>query len=310
MACHSRNCRRYCLIPVLYLAASNALSGQLLYIGNNAEGTISSYVIDQDSGFLTELLPRIAIIGSPSSVVIHPNAKFVYVTNTGNPNLNASGPSVSIYSINPATGALTRVNSVPLPGGSGPTGAAIDPAGKFLVLANGSGSVAVFGIDASGALSPVSGSPFAAPQGPTKVVVHPNGKFAYVSAGGAGQIAAFSISANGALTTIAGSPFTARNNLVWMAMDKAGKFLFAAERQDNAVLVYSVDATTGALTQVGAPFPAQAGILGVAADPGGTFLYTAFQPARNGHDFRPRRPAPSRRTPRRGCRVSDQCRAL
>ena len=263
-----------CLPALLFLAAiSNGLFAQVLYIGNTGDGTISSYVIDQDNGLLTELLPRIATTGTPTSLVIHPNNKFVYVTNSGNPNVN--GPSIAIFSINPGTGALSRLNSVPLTGGSGPTGAAIDPAGKFLFIANGAGSVSVFGIDASGALSPVTGSPFAAPAGPTKVVVHPNGKFAYVSAGTAGQIAVFSIGATGALTPITGSPFAARNNLVWMAMDKDGKFLFAAERQDQAVLVYSVNANTGALTQVGSPFPSQGGILGVTADPAGLYLFAS-----------------------------------
>ena len=268
----------YWLVAVLFLAGtSNGLFGQMLYVGNAGDDTISAYVIDQESGLLTEVLPRVATTGAPLSVTVHPSGKFVYVTNGGNPALGANGPSLAAFSINANTGALTLLSSVPLTPGSSPQAVVIDPSGKFAFVAHqGAGNVSVFSIDTStGALSPVPGSPFATPQNPSDVVVHPNGKFAYVSAAGTGQIAAFNIGANGALTPAAGSPFAARNNLFWMAMDAAGKFLFAVERQDNAVLVYSVDATTGALTQVGSPFPAGPGVSGVAVDPAGKFLYVS-----------------------------------
>ncbi len=247
----------------------------MLYVGNAGDGTISAYVIDQDSGFLTELLPRAPSPGVPTSVAIHPSGKFVYATNGGNPAAGVNGPSITAFSINPATGALEPLASLPLTPGTGPQGAAIDPAGKFLFVGNnGAGNVSVYSIDNStGALSAVPGSPFAAPQGPNKVVVHPNGNFAYVAGSAAGQIAVYSIAGDGTLKQAPGSPFAARNNLFSMAMDSAGKFLFVTERQDAAVLVYSVNADTGALTQVGSPVPAGPGVTGVAADPTGKFLY-------------------------------------
>jgi len=268
-------------VVALFLCGTpNGLFGQMLYVGNAGDNTISSYVIDQESGLLTELLPRVATTGSPSSVAVHPSGKYVYVTNGGNAALGVNGPSIAIFSINPDTGALTLASSVSLTLGTGPQGATIDPAGKFLFFANsGPGNVSVYAINAStGTLSPVPGSPFAGLASNSKVVVHPSGKFAYVSTGAAattGQIAAFGIGDNGALSPIAGSPFAARNNMIWMTMDPAGKFLFAVERQDNAVLVYSVNATTGALTQVGSPFTAAPGVSGVAVDPAGKFLYVS-----------------------------------
>jgi len=96
-----------CLLAVLALAGSSqGLFGQLLYIGNGGDDTISSFVIDQETGLLTELLPRVVSTGSPSSVAIHPSGKFAYVTNSGNPNLNVNNPSLASFSINPTTGAL------------------------------------------------------------------------------------------------------------------------------------------------------------------------------------------------------------
>ena len=270
--------RTFCLVPLLFIAASSSgLFGQMLYVGNAGDDTISAYVFDQDSGYLTELLPRVPSTGSPFSVTVHPNGKFVYVTNGGNANLGVNGPSLATFSIDPGTGALTLLSSVALAPGSSPQSVVIDPGGNFAFVAHqGANYVSVYAIDAStGATTAIPGSPFAAPQGPSSIVVHPNGKFAHVSAAGAGQIAAFAIGADGSLTPAAGSPFTARNNLIWMTMDPTGKYLFAVERQDNAVLVYSVNAATGALTQVGSPFPAGGGVTGVAVDPAGKFLYVS-----------------------------------
>src|SRR5579872_4925348 len=85
MSCRTSKRHFFCLIVVLFLAAtSNGLFGQMLYVGNNGDDTISAYVIDQQSGLLTELLPRVPSTGAPSSVTVHPNHKFVYVTNFGN----------------------------------------------------------------------------------------------------------------------------------------------------------------------------------------------------------------------------------
>ncbi|MBI1791896.1 MAG: beta-propeller fold lactonase family protein [Acidobacteria bacterium] len=267
----------YWVAAVLLLAAtSNGLFGQMLYVGNFADATISAYVIDQESGILTEILPRVATPGRPTSVTVHPSGKFAYVTNGGDPAIG--GPNLAAFSIDANTGALTLLGSAPVTPGSSPQSAVVDPSGKFVFVAHqGANNVSVFSIDTlTGAVSPIQGSPFATPQGPSSLVVHPNGKVVYVSAGGAGQIAAFNIGANGALTPVAGSPFAARNNLFWMAMDAAGKFLFAVQRQQNGVLVYSVNDTTGALTLVmGSPFPVSGAVAGVAVDPAGKFLYAS-----------------------------------
>src|SRR5579871_2947976 len=100
----------FCLIAIFILAeSSHALFGQMLYVGNSGDDTISAYVIDQDSGLLTEVLPRVATPGSPSSVAVHPSGKFAYVTNFGNANLGANGPSLAAFSIDPGTGALTAI---------------------------------------------------------------------------------------------------------------------------------------------------------------------------------------------------------
>jgi len=261
-------------ILLLALLVSANLSAQMLYVANNGDATISAFVIDQDSGLLTELQPRAAVPGNPTSIAIHPNKKLVYSTNSGS---GSSGPTLTAFTIDSNSGALKPAGTLPLTAGSNPQGAVIDSSGKFAFVASqGANSISAFALDAiSGLPTAVPGSPFASPQGPNSLVVHPSGKFLFASATGASQIAAFNIGANGALTPVTGSPFAARGNLFWTAMDPAGKFLFAVERQDNAVLVYSVNVTTGALTQVGNPYPAGQGVSGVAVDPAGKYVYVS-----------------------------------
>src|SRR5437870_7837459 len=101
MVCQMSKCRFFWLAAVLLLAGTaNGLFGQMLYVGNFGDGTISAYVIDQESGLLTEVLPRVASAGRPSSVTVHPSGKFVYATNGGD---GVNGPSLAAFSINPNT---------------------------------------------------------------------------------------------------------------------------------------------------------------------------------------------------------------
>src|SRR5881397_3264951 len=105
----------------------------MLYVGNNGDDTISAYVIDQESGFLTEILPRTATPGHPTSVTVHPSGKFVYVTKTG---AVTGDPGLAAFSINANTGALTLLSSSTVPNGSSPQAVVIDPSGKFAFVAN------------------------------------------------------------------------------------------------------------------------------------------------------------------------------
>ena len=139
----------------------------------------------------------------PSGVAVDPTGKFAYVANYGSDNvsayhqrdqrradagggspfgagavpstwrstLRASSPmwrtlvdSVSAYTINATSGALTAVEGSPFGADNGPDDVAVDPKGKFAYVANiGSDDVSAYTINAtSGALTPVAGSPFAA----------------------------------------------------------------------------------------------------------------------------------------------------
>src|SRR6202011_1547651 len=93
----------------------------------------------------------------PFSVAVDPSGKFAYVVNEGD-------NTVSGYTINATTGALTPIAGSPFAGTAGtyPQPVAVDPSGKFAYVANSSSTtVSGYTINATtGALTPVAGSPF------------------------------------------------------------------------------------------------------------------------------------------------------
>src|SRR5262249_55290077 len=68
----------------------------------------------------------------PNSVAIDPTGKFAYVANAGD--FREAG-SVSMYTINPTTGALTSLGT-PVAADVGPLSVAVDPSGRFAYVAN------------------------------------------------------------------------------------------------------------------------------------------------------------------------------
>jgi DNA-binding beta-propeller fold protein YncE len=150
----------------------------------------------------------------PRSVTIAPSGKFAYVVNSG---FTADG-TISAYTINAATGALTSVG-VPVAAQWGPQPLTVDPSGKFAYVSNvfddaiqpGKGSA--YAIDATtGALARVGA---AVPAGiyPQRVTVDPSGKFAYVANPYSNDVSGYTIdAATGALSEVAGSPFAAGFN--------------------------------------------------------------------------------------------------
>jgi 6-phosphogluconolactonase len=89
---------------------------------------------------------------SPSFLAVHPNKKFLYAANEVNNFGGRQTGSVSAFAIDPATGALTPLNSQPS-GGADPCAIIVDPTGKNLLVANyGGGSLEVVPIAPDGKL--------------------------------------------------------------------------------------------------------------------------------------------------------------
>lgn len=208
-------------------------------------------------------------------------SKFAYVANFQ----SATAGSISIFSINASTGALTSSGSAV---STGSTSASNGPAAlvtvlnKFLYSANDGGTVSAFTIDATtGALTPIAGSPFPAGTNPNSIVADPTGKFLYVGDSGSKDITGYSINpTTGVLTqtslTPAGSNSTTAGPAVGLAMHPMGKFLYVA-MDTSGIAIFSVDPTTGNLTFVATVAPQTTGamIQSIAIEKTGSFAYAA-----------------------------------
>ncbi len=253
---------------------------EFVYVTNLDGDDVSAYSVDPATGALNEVEKSpFKASYSPVSIATDATCKFVFAYNEGTLSPSAPG-SISAYSIDQSSGALTQVKGSPFklsrPGNGG---VAVSPAGKFLYVTIYSGGVAAYSIAASGALTQIKGSPFAAPGGADGIAVSPTGKFAYVSVYGK-QVAAFSVNTtSGALTQVKGSPFKAGPQPEAVAVDPSGKFVYVANYNDGAegsVSAYTIDQQTGALTAIkGSPFKAGSGAGAIAADPDDKFVYVA-----------------------------------
>jgi 6-phosphogluconolactonase len=190
-------------IQPFYVAVD--LLGRFVYVTD--ESGVSAFSVNRGTGALTPILgspfftPGLNAGDEISSMAMDPLIRFVYVANNG---------GVSVYRINPATGALTPVHGSPFTVGGFPYSMAIDPWGQFIYAINNDDSnVSVYRIDpASGAVTAVPGSPFPTGTYPLSVAVDLTGRFVYVANGGSGNVSAYRLDrSTGALTAVPESPF-------------------------------------------------------------------------------------------------------
>src|SRR5262249_43412715 len=122
--------------------------------------------------------------------------------------VNSGSNSISVYSVNSSTGALTEVADSPFHTISTIGGIAFSPDGKFLFVTNSNiASVSIFSVDGDGTLHALPGPPAAVGRTPLGLVMEPGGHFLYVanSTDNTVSILAFDSTA-GTLTTSIGSP--------------------------------------------------------------------------------------------------------
>ena len=218
-----------------------------------------------------------AAIVTGISVVCASVGRYLYTANLGD-------YSISGYSIDASTGALTAIPGSPYAGALKASYVAAEPSGKFLyALDNEGGSLGitapgidVYSIDANtGALTVVTGSPFPTDAGALSMTILASGRFAYTANVNSMSVSAYSLDAvTGAVAPVTGSPFASGSFPFMVATDTAGKFAYAAN--DGGVWAYAIDANSGALTAVaGSPFMAGSGSRAISVVPGGGFAYVA-----------------------------------
>jgi 6-phosphogluconolactonase len=213
---------------------------------------------------------------------------------------NSTTSNISVYAVDPTTGALSPVPGSPFATGATPKSVAVDATGQYVLVANsGSSNISVYSINTTnGFLTPVAGSPFLTGTRPTGVTVDAVSNVIYVPESASDTIAEYSINpTNGALTAISGSPFAtplepgfdgvpqAVGNLSPVIIDATGGYLYASYQYDfprtqtaTGFLGYSIGANGGGLSLLPSnPFAAAIGscfcIRPMAIAPNGHFLY-------------------------------------
>jgi 6-phosphogluconolactonase (cycloisomerase 2 family) len=232
-----------------------------MYIASQeTPGKVYAYAQHPTTGALLTIAGSpFSIAGHNSSygVVIHPNNRFLYAA-------NVASSTVSIYSIDPQTGALTAVGTPVASGGSGANGLFFHPSGNYLYVTNAWGnSVSGFSVAADGLLTALPGSPYATTGATTinGVVVSNAGKYLYAaSMGGNGGVVAYTIDqSTGVLTTIPGSPFInslggdTSNPGDGIGIHPNGQWLYMGLVGLRKISGWSIDSTTGVLTPIEAP---------------------------------------------------------
>jgi 6-phosphogluconolactonase (cycloisomerase 2 family) len=163
--------------------------GAYFYQTLSAMDQVAGFALDRESGALAALIPPGPTTATyPRGIAVDPSGKFLYVT------IETSwlGPSTAVdaYSIDAASGALTRIPGAPFTAGANPIGAVCDPSGRFLYVSNSDAqTISAFSIDPdSGVLMEIAGSPFAVGGGPGMgtATVDPSGQYLYVATGSSG----------------------------------------------------------------------------------------------------------------------------
>lgn len=257
------------------ITTATVASASFLYAGNTADGTISGFSINPQTGALT------AVPGSPFplgltdtdiSLASSPNGQFLFASDD-------TSPSVHVFSIASATGSLSEVPGSPFNVGAPADGLKVSPSGHFLAAGLGSThTVGVFAIGNQGTLTPAPGSPFATTALPTGVEINCKSNRVFVSNGGSGAIDAYQMAENGSLTPVPGSPFPsgAAFNVSALTLTPDNQFLFTSDTFSSAVSSLAV-APNGSLRPVPAsPFAADDFAGRVETTLAGNFVYVSL----------------------------------
>jgi DNA-binding beta-propeller fold protein YncE len=168
-------------LAVLVMAASAWAAGSV-YVTNRGSNDVSQFAIG-NAGLLAPLIPVTVAAGTdPLQITVSPDGKSAYVTNLGGGLGIPPGHTVSQYSINVATGALSPKAPSTVATGTSPTSIALTPDGKSAYVINeDDNSISQFNVDPpTGSLLPQSPS-VATASLPFDIAVSPDGKSAYVT---------------------------------------------------------------------------------------------------------------------------------
>jgi 6-phosphogluconolactonase (cycloisomerase 2 family) len=237
-----------------------------LFVPDPSAEEIHSYAIS-GTGTLTEAPTTVG--QCVFQVAVDPSGKFLVAP-------DFCSDDIDVYSIG-ADGTLTQVTGSPFPASAGysPQSVWIDPAGKFIYIANttdGPSTVGVFSLSTAGALAEVTGSPFPAGNFAYAVTGTADGKYLYVNdESGAGAVLGFSVnSITGALTPLS-TPSIA-GGACWISAEATSKVLFSTDCS-GGIFSFAIAADGNLTAAAGSPVSAGSDPYPITGDTSGSFVY-------------------------------------
>ena len=244
-----------------FFSGSSNASHVVYVVGGQT--AVAAYRINNKSGAASSLISAPYVAGiSPSSVVVQPAGQFLYVA-------NAIDSTISLFSINSTSGALTEV--LPrTPSGLSPAFMSMDSGGNYLFVADQvSDDVEAFKIGAAGALTQVSSIGLGA--SPSGLALTSSGLL-FVPVPNFSLITVLSENA-GTLQLVGSYPVS--NGVGNLAVDESANFLYATNPATNTVSVFAIQ--SGGVLKALPGLTTGTGTTPVAAAVGtsGGFLYVA-----------------------------------
>jgi 6-phosphogluconolactonase (cycloisomerase 2 family) len=263
---------------------------KFLYAINEGSSDISQFSIST-LGAITENNPagRTPVTPggtSPKFLVIDAAGGFMYVGNIASNN-------ISVFSIDPSSGALTQVpapaskvcTGSPFQIGMTPLNMALSPAGNVLYVTGGGsgqqGIIQIFDLSAiaNGCMTAIAGPAVPPGRSPVGLVINSGGSILYTANRLDNTISGYSIATDGSLSLISGFPLSVSglSGPDAMLIDNSGKYLYVANGLSNNLTALSIS-SGGALTLLGnSPFGTASQPNFIASDPSGKHLFVGNQ---------------------------------
>ncbi len=159
---------------------------------------------------------------------------------------------ISVYTIDPASGALTLVSGSPFDDGAHYYGVAVDPSARFAYAVDvDAGDVVSYRVEPGGALTRlgalhVGGSP-------QSIAIHPGGDVLYVGVD-TPAVLALAIADDGTVSMPDGSSTSLDSAPAYLAIDAEGRFLYASHSAAAGVSGLALDSAGAPSPIAGSPF--------------------------------------------------------
>ncbi|MDQ2655749.1 MAG: lactonase family protein [Chloroflexota bacterium] len=259
--------------------------------GNPAEAGISVFFVAPDTGALT--LVQTVPSDNAFYFAFDPTRRFLYAVNVIGDYEGKESGSVEAYAVDPETGMLTFVNRQ---SSAGSTAAqpAVDPSGRYVVVANYNGAnFVVLPINPDGSLEPVVNSLEQTGSGPNAerqdmshphaVVFDPGGNYIAAADLGTDQVLIFQLDTEtGALERVSEASTAPGAGPRHVAFSPDGTKLYVVNEMGGTITLFAFDPATGTIGEelqtistVPDPFEGTKSTAEILLHPSGSFLYNS-----------------------------------